>query len=90
MQTRFQLARVPHGGGSCRRRTGHPFAVSGRSRPSQMIEFVFAASPETIRREPQEIALRRSVGHRTTWQPARCVICSSRSGRLRHRCAEIV
>ena len=33
------------------RRTGHPFAVSGLCRPSQMIEFVFAASPETIRSE---------------------------------------
>ena len=25
--------------------------------PSQMIEFVFSASPETIRREPRELAL---------------------------------
>jgi predicted DNA-binding transcriptional regulator YafY len=33
------------------RRTGHPFAVSGPCGPSQMIECVFAASPETIRSE---------------------------------------
>ena len=43
-----QLARVPLGNGSCLRRTGHPFAVSGPLGPSQKIEFVFAASPETI------------------------------------------
>jgi hypothetical protein len=49
-----QLALRPRGRGSCLRRTRHPFAVSGRCRPSQVIEFVFAASPETIRREPQE------------------------------------
>ena len=30
--------------------------------PSQKIEFVFAASPETIRGEPREFDLRRSVG----------------------------
>jgi len=28
-----------------------------------MIEFVFAASPETIRREPQDFHVHRSVGH---------------------------
>ena len=54
----FDLIRMPHratvplGGGSCLCRTGHPFAVSGSEEPSQMIEFVFSASPETIRREP--------------------------------------
>jgi hypothetical protein len=36
------------------RRTGHPFAVSGSWEPSQKIEFVFSASPKTIRREPRE------------------------------------
>jgi hypothetical protein len=35
-------------------RTGHPFAASGSEEPSQKIEFVFSASPETIRREPRE------------------------------------
>ncbi len=35
-------------------RTGHPFAASGSAEPSQKIEFVFSASPETIRREPRE------------------------------------
>ncbi len=50
----LQLAGVPLGIGSCLRRTGHPFAVSGLERPLQKIEFVFAASPETIRREPRE------------------------------------
>jgi hypothetical protein len=44
-----QLACVPRGRGSCLRR--HPFAVSGLCRPSQMIECVFAASPETNRSE---------------------------------------
>ena len=42
--------------------------------PSQKIECVFSASPETIRRESREFDLRRSVGNRRTWQSARCVI----------------
>ena len=32
------------------RRTGHPFAALGSREPSQKIELVFTASPETIRR----------------------------------------
>ena len=35
-------------------RTGHPFAASGSEEPSQMIEFVFSASLETIRSGPPE------------------------------------
>ena len=34
---------------------------------------MFSASHETIRREPREFAVRRSVGNRRTWQSARCV-----------------
>jgi hypothetical protein len=41
---------------------------------SPKIEGVFSASPETIRREPREFDVRRSVGNRRTWQSARCVI----------------
>src|SRR5256886_14088032 len=70
----LQFAGVPLGIGSCLRRTGHPFTVSGPCGPSQKIECVFSASPETIRREPREFDLRRSVGNRSTWQSARCVI----------------
>jgi len=70
-----QLARVPLGGGSCLRRTGHPFAVSGPEGPSQKIECVFSASPETIRREPREFDLRRSVGNRQDL--AVCALCNS-------------
>jgi hypothetical protein len=44
-------------------RTRHPFAVSGLEGPSPKIEFVFSASPETIRREPRECDLLRSVGN---------------------------
>jgi hypothetical protein len=33
------------------RRIGHPFAASSSKELSQKIEFVFSASPETIRRE---------------------------------------
>src|SRR5216683_3016886 len=44
-------------------RTRHPFAVSGSEEPSPKIEFVFSASPETIRREPREGNLLRSVGN---------------------------
>src|SRR5271168_1233176 len=44
-------------------RTRHPFAVSCLEEPSQKIEFVFSASPETIRREPREGNLLRSVGN---------------------------
>src|SRR5256886_13845343 len=70
----LQFAGVPLGIGSCLRRTGHPFTVSGPCGPSQKIECVFSASPETIRREPREFDLRRSVGNCRTWQSARCVI----------------
>jgi hypothetical protein len=55
---------VPLGGWFMPCRTGHPFAVSGSQEPSQKIEFVFSASPETIRREPRELELLRSVAHR--------------------------
>src|SRR5258708_12517823 len=53
---------VPLGVGSYLRRTGHLFAVSDPVGSSQKIEFVFSASPETIRREPREFDLLRSVG----------------------------
>ena len=53
---------MPLGGSSCHRRTGHPFAVSGPCGSSQKVECVFSASPKTIRREPLEYDLRRSVG----------------------------
>jgi len=77
-----QLACLPFGDGSCLRRTGHPFTVSDPCGPSQKIECVFSASPETIRREPREFDLRRSVGNRGTWQSARCMIlCFSPGGR---------
>src|SRR3569833_97196 len=57
----FPSAIVPLGGWFLPCRTGHPFAVSGSEEPSQKIEFVFSASPETIRREPREFEFRRSV-----------------------------
>jgi len=38
-----------------------------------MIEFVFAASPETIRREPQDFHVHRSVGH--LQDLAACALC---------------
>jgi len=56
-------------------RTRHPFAVSGSEEPSQKIEFVLSASPETIRREPQEGDLLRSVGNMQDL--AVCAFCSS-------------
>jgi hypothetical protein len=66
-----QLARVPLGGGSCLRRTGHPFTVSGPCGPSQKIGCVFSASPETIRREPREFDVDRSV-----WQAQDLAVCA--------------
>jgi hypothetical protein len=42
--------------------------------PSQKIEFVFAASPETIRGEPREFDLRRSVGKMRDL--AACALCN--------------
>ena len=42
-------------------RTTHPFAASGSEEPSPKIEFVFSASPETIRGEPPENELLRPV-----------------------------
>src|ERR1700687_3584864 len=56
-------------------RTRHPFAVSGSEEPSPKIEFVFSASPETIRREPREGNLLRSVGNMQDL--AVCAFCSS-------------
>jgi hypothetical protein len=56
-------------------RTRHPFAASGLKGPSQKIEFVFSASPETIRREPRESDLLRSVGNMQDL--AVCAFCSS-------------
>jgi len=50
-----QLAYMPLGSGPCRLVGPDIHLLSqARCRPSRMIEFVFAASPETIRREPQE------------------------------------
>jgi hypothetical protein len=66
--------RSPLGGGSCLRRTRHPFAASSPEGPSQKIEFVFSASPETIRREPREFISVAQSATCGTWQPARCVI----------------
>ena len=59
-----QLAPGPRGRDSCLCRTRYPF-VSGRCRPSQVIEFVFTASPETTRSEPREIPSlsRLAAGH---------------------------
>jgi len=57
-------ARVPRGWWPLlSSRTGHPFAASGSREPSQMIECVFSASLETIRREPPELKLLRSVAY---------------------------
>jgi hypothetical protein len=56
-------------------RTRHPIAVSDSEELSQKIEFVFSASPETIRREPREFDLLRSVGNRQDL--AVCAFCSS-------------
>ena len=56
-------------------RTRHPFAVSGSEEPSPKIECVFSASPETIRREPREGDLLRSVGN--LQDLAVCAFCSS-------------
>src|SRR5580704_19762586 len=40
-------------------------SLSRAQRPSQKIECVFSASPETVRRKPREVRLLRSVGQ---WQ----------------------
>jgi hypothetical protein len=50
--------------GFCPCRTRHPFAVQDSGESAQKIEFVFSASPETIRREPLEFDPLRSVGYR--------------------------
>ncbi len=57
----FSSHLAPLGCGPCVRRTGHPFAASGPRGPSQKIELVFSASPETVSGEPQEIFI--SVAH---------------------------
>jgi len=52
---------VPLGCGPCVRRTGHPFAASGPRGPSQKIELVFSASPETVSGSLRKILI--SVAH---------------------------
>lgn len=52
-------------------------SLSRAHRPSQKIECVFSASPETVRREPREFHLRCSVGQ---WQDlAVCALCDPRA-----------
>ena len=63
-------------------RTRHPFAVSGSGEPSQKIEFGFSASPETIRREPRESDLLRSVGKRRDLAVCALVVLIYFSGSL--------
>jgi hypothetical protein len=67
-------------------RTGHPFAVSGSPEPSQMIEFVFAASPETIRNGPPEYSpspSRQPAGPGSLRLPvSRCFCFSTRRKRF--------
>jgi hypothetical protein len=71
----FSSHLAPLGCGPCVRRTGHPFAASGPRGPSQKIELVFSASPETVSGEPKEsFDFRRSLGQGGTWQPARFTI----------------
>jgi hypothetical protein len=70
----FSSHLVPLGCGPCVRRTGHPFAASSPRGPSQKIELVFSASPETVSGEPKErFGFRRSLGQGGTWQPARAL-----------------
>jgi hypothetical protein len=57
----FSSHLTPLGCGPCVRRTGHPFAASGPRGPSQKIELVFSASPETVSGEPKEVLI--SVAH---------------------------
>jgi hypothetical protein len=79
---------MPRGDGPCLRRTGHPFAVSGLGRPSQMIEYVFAASPETTRREASGDSLSfAQSANGGTWQPAHWgILCLFRRRRVTPRC----
>src|SRR5258708_30586267 len=50
-------------------------SLSWARRPSQKIECVFSASPETVRREPREFHLRCSVGQRRDL--AVCALCDT-------------
>jgi len=68
-----QLAYLPHGGGPRASQDRTSICCLGPYRPSQTIEFVFAASPETIRREPQGLQPIAQSAICRTWQPARCV-----------------
>src|SRR4029077_4020977 len=80
--------RVPLGGGSCLRRTGHPFTVSSPVGPSQKIEFVFSASPETIRGSLGSLISFAQSATCGTWQSAHrgiLLIFFPRSGGLSRR-----
>src|SRR5215467_773649 len=66
--------RAPLGGGSCRWQNRTSICCLRPGGPSQKIEFVFAASPETIRREPREFDLLCSVGDLRDL--AACALCN--------------
>jgi hypothetical protein len=72
----FNAQRMPLGIGSWRSAEPDIHLLSRALKgPSQKIEFVFSASPETIRREPREFDLLRSVGD--LQDLAVCAFCSS-------------
>jgi len=56
--------------GSCSRRAGHPLAASSSEELSQKIEFVFSASPETIRGSLGSVISFAQSANSGTWQPA--------------------
>src|SRR4051794_22380844 len=68
------LQRVPLGGGSCFAEPDIHLLSQVFARPSQKIDFVLSASPETIRRKPREIPLRRPVGNKQDL--AACAPCN--------------
>ncbi len=71
----FNARGMPLGIGSCTRQNQTSICCLRPEEPSQKMEFVFSASPETIRREPREGDLLRSVGYRQDL--AVCAFCSS-------------
>ena len=68
-----QLASVPLGSWFLHFAEPDIHLLSRARRPSQKIEFVFAASLETIRRSLGRLLSFARSAIRKTWQPARCV-----------------
>src|SRR5262249_39312527 len=71
----YNSQRVPLGDSSCRSQNRTSICCLRPGGPSQKIEFVFAAGPETTRRQPREFDRLLSVGYLPALEA--CARCNS-------------